>query len=263
MRTALRIAVSAGVAGLCAVTLWIAVGSGDDASPRAGGAMMRLRRTAVSGYAAVSDAKSRLRTRGLTMEHAPLAAMPAGPDEPKAIAARLDAGEGESAADGTSEADSRDERTRDSALQPLGALAIRLDPPAVDADAVTSLLTGHDPFGPRRLVLWRVRGERRAQLATGESTASGRLLFPPIPAVATSDRLLVTPLGVTPRPGMRTQPTPRSLASTAAVDVAARGALGERLARVLGVVGVDERVLIESELSFAMSPAETNEGELR
>jgi hypothetical protein len=246
---------------LLVAALWLAAGAGDDARRRADAALAaQMRQTALSAQRA----------------HAPRPAMrrdrrdvESGDED--AVAARLENGgdenePAESEANHDAEGDARARAA--AAWQLYGALAIRLDSPSVDDGSVTALLTGHDPHGPRPLVLWRVRDGRRAQLATGESTASGRLRFPPIPAAATSDRLLVTPGGVSPGPGMRTQPAPRVLASNApraamAVDVAAQGALGAWFARALGVATRGERFSAEEEAPSAELDLKTNEGDLR
>lgn len=75
---------------------------------------------------------------------------------------------------------------------------VRLDPPLLAPGDVTVTLAGHDPGGPRPLVLWRLRGERRAQLAEGHSTVSGRLLFPPLAAGVAREGLVVLPRGRLP-----------------------------------------------------------------
>lgn len=87
---------------------------------------------------------------------------------------------------------------------------VRLDAPSLAPGEVTVLLSGHDPAGPRPLLLWRLREARSAPLAEGRSTPSGRLVFPPIAASTLEDGLVVLPRGAAPgaRAAARAVPAP-------------------------------------------------------
>ncbi len=239
MRTSLRIALTVSAGAVLAMVFAIAAG---DEGARANGA----------------NAAGAGRARHRIVSAVPVAAVPGNAEfsarrvPAHVFAARADRAAGEArAAAGPGPLDAvaagdRDRPHDEEAANAEAFLAggasvfVRLDRPIVEAGAVTALLSGHDPLGPRRLALWRLRGARRALLATGESTRSGRLRFPPIPAASGGDDLLVTPIGVTPASARSAQPAPHPLrgardAMVRSAERSGQGALATLLGRGLGI----------------------------
>jgi hypothetical protein len=101
----------------------------------------------------------------------------------------------ESAAFAAGRRTNRAEKERGRTTDPLGtrrAEPIILDRLVLATDAPTVQIAGFDPRAPRKLAAWRIKGDRQAVIAWGESDRDGNLLFPLVVAPGEGLEVVIT-----------------------------------------------------------------------